>query len=353
MKSSTFTRIELQLILVAIVVAVALLAGVHIPPEAAILGAALTTQMTPAGARVVDPILTTAAQGYKNADLVCEVLFPVVPVDQRGGKIITFRKEDFELYATGRVPGQNTRRVQFGYDGAAFALEQHALEGTVPFEIMQDANAVPGINMGKVAVMKTQNIIALRCEKACADLARAAANYPASNKVTLAGVDQWSDYANSDPFDDVETAIEAVRAKIGRRPNAAVLGAKVMSKLKYHPKALDRIKYTGRDSVTAEMLAALFGLKKLAVGDAVYLDNAGAMNDVWGKDMVLGYTEIGTLQDMGLPSYGYTYRLRGFPIVETPYQDRNAKSWVYPATDELSPVIASNIAGYLIQSAVA
>ncbi len=324
-------------------------------PEAGSLGLgfALMGNMTPAQARVVDPILTTAAQGYKNADLVGDVLFPVVPVDQRGGKIITFRKEDFQLYATGRTPGANTKRVQYGYDGANFALEQHSLEGVVPFEIMQDANQVPGIDMGRVAVMKTQNIIALRTEKSRADIARTAASYPASNKVTLAGVDQWSDYANSDPSDDIETAKEAIRAQIGRRPNAGVIAAKVFAKLKYHTKILDRFKYTGRDSVTIEMLAALWEIPNLKVGDAVYLDAAGAMQDVWGKDVVLGFTEVGTLADMGLPSYGYTYRLRGCPHVEIPYQDRNAKSWVYPVTDELNPVMASNIAGYFIGSAIA
>ena len=82
-----------------------------------------------------------------SGDMVGDVLFPVVPVDQRGGKIITFGKEDFRLYATGRAPGSNTRRVQFGHSGGPFALAQHSLEGVVPFEIMQDANAVPGIDM--------------------------------------------------------------------------------------------------------------------------------------------------------------------------------------------------------------
>lgn len=61
-------------------------------------------QMNPAQARVIDPILTTAAQGYQNAEFVCGLLFPAVPVQQRGGKILTFGREDFRLYATGRTP---------------------------------------------------------------------------------------------------------------------------------------------------------------------------------------------------------------------------------------------------------
>lgn len=308
-------------------------------------------QLSPSQARVVDPILTEVARGYKNAEMVGDALFPEVPVDQRGGKIIEFRKEDFRLYATGRTPGSNTKRVQYGYDGTAFALEQHALEGTVPFEIMQEANAVPGIDMARVAVMKTQNIIALRTEKSQADIARDANKYAASNKVTLAGASQWNDPA-SDPNKNIEDAKQAVRGLIGRRPNTVMISAKVFASLTLHPDIIDRIKYTGRDVVTPELLASLWGVKRVVVGDAVYLDNADAMQDVWGKDVVVAYTEVGALRDMGLPSYGYTYRLRGYPIVEVPYQDRNAKSWVYPVTDELSPVMAGAVAGYLIQSAV-
>ena len=54
-----------------------------------------------------------------------------------------------------------------------------------------------------------------------------------------------------------------------------------------------------------------------------------------------------------MPSYGYTYQLRGYPIVELPYEDRNPKSWIYPVTDEVQPVIAGAEAGYLISAAVA
>lgn len=311
-------------------------------------------QMNPGQARVVDPILSTVAQGYKNSEFVGDALFPIVPVDQRGGKIISFGKEDFQLYNTGRAPGAKTGRVQFGHSAGSYALEQHSLEGMVPFEIMQEANQVPGIDMAKVAVMKVSNIIALRTEKAQADLATTPGNYAASNKVTLAGTSQWSDYTGtSNPSKDIAAAIEVVRSKVGKRANTVVLGAAVFAALKNHPVIIDRIKFTGRDVVTPELLASLWNVKRVLVGDAVYADDAGNFVDVWGKSVVVAYTEIGTLADMGLPSYGYTYRLRGNPAVELPYQERNSKSWIYPVTDELSPVVAGALAGYLFSAVVA
>lgn len=311
-------------------------------------------QQTLAQARVIDPILTTVAQGYRNAAFVGSALFPAVPVDQRGGKIVAFGKEDFMIYRTARAPGANTPRVQFGYSPAAYALEQHALEGQVPMEQMQEARQVPGIDQGQIAVRKVQNIIGLRLEKAQADLATAAANYPTGNKATLSGTAQWSDYTGtSNPSKDIETAKEAIRAKVGLRANTVVLGAAVFAALKLHPAIIDRIKYTGRDVVTVELLASLWDVQRVLVGDAVYASDAGAFSDVWGKFAVVAYTDMAGLPDMGVPTFGYTYQLRGYPVVERPYEDRNAKSWVYPVTDEVSPVIAASTAGYLLSAVVA
>lgn len=313
------------------------------------------SQITLAGARVTDPVLSTIAQGYSNAEMIAGALFPPVNVPSRGGKIVTFGKEDFMLYGSQRAPGENTKRVQFGYSSGNYALVDYGLEGQVPIEVMQEGMAVPGIDHGAMAVRKVSAIMALRLEKQAADIARTAASYAAANKNTaLTGTTLWSDLSASDPIANIETAKDAVRAATGKRPNTIVMGAAVMKSLRQHSKVIDRIKYTGRDVPTPELLAALFGVQRVLVGDAIYSNDAGtAFTDVWGKDVVVAYTELGNLADMGAPSYGYTYTLDGYPQAEEPYYDRNTKSWVYPVTRAEAPVLASASAGYLITNAVA
>lgn len=313
-------------------------------------------QMTPGAARVVDPVLSTVAQGYQNAEFVASALFPTVPVSQRGGNIITFGRESFMLYGTQRAPGENTRRVKFGYAGAPYALVDYSLEGQVPIEVSEEAANGPGIDLASGAIASVSAIMALRLEKSSADIARTAASYAAANKTTLSGTSQWSDFTAgvSDPIKDVTVAKEAIRAATGKRPNTIVMGALVFASLAMHPKVVDRMKYTGRDVATADLLASLFGVARVLVGDAIYSNDAGtAFTDVWGKDVVIAYTEVGTVRDAGLPSYGYTYQLSGYPAVEEPYYDRNTKSYVYPVARVEAPVMASASAGYLITNAVA
>ena len=312
-------------------------------------------QMTPSGARIVDPVLSTIAQGYQNSEMIASALFPSVTVPLRGGNIITFGKEDFMLYGTQRAPGENTKRVQFGYSGSSYALLDYSLEGQVPIEVIQEGQNGPGIDHSAMAVRKVSSIMALRLEKQAADIARTAGSYAAGNKVTLSGTSQWSDFTGtSQPIQNIETAKEAVRAATGKRPNTVLMGAAVMAKLRQHPIIVDRMKYTGRDIATAEILAALFGVQRVLVGDAIYSNDAGtAFTDVWGKDVVVAYTELGSVADMGAPSYGYTYTLQGYPLAEEAYYDRNTKSWVFPVTRAEAPVLASASAGYLITNAVA
>ncbi len=313
-------------------------------------------QMTPSGARIIDPVLSSIAQGYQNAEMIASALFPQVSVPLRGGNIITFGKEDFMLYGSQRAPGENTKRVQFGYSGGTYALVDYSLEGQVPIEVVQEGQNGPGIDHSAMAVRKVSSIMALRLEKQAADAARTAGSYAAANKVTLSGTAQWSDLTTgvSNPVNVIETAKEAVRAATGKRPNTVVMGAAVMAKLRQHPSIVDRMKYTGRDVATVEMLAALFGVQKVLVGDAIYSNDAGtAFTDVWGKDVVVAYTELASVADMGTPSYGYTYNLNGYPLAEESYYDRNSKSWVFPVTRAEAPVLASAAAGYLITNAVA
>jgi len=313
--------------------------------------------LSPTQARLVDPVLTGIAQGYKQLDFVGGLLFPTVQVGQRAGKIITFGKEDFMLYASERAPGENTKRIGFGFSGSPFALIDYSLEGSLPIETNQESNSPDKgytIDMARVTLMKTQDIMALRLEYQQAQLARNLANYGSSNKVTLTGTSQWSDYTGtSNPIKDIEAAKEAIRARTGKRPNVLVMGPATMSILRQHPVIVDRMKYTTRDVATADVLAALFGVARVVVGEGIFANDAGVFSDIWGKDVVLAYTELSTLAAMGTPTYGYTYQLRGYPLAETPYYDNNAKSWYFPVSRCEAPVIAGADAGYLIKNAVA
>lgn len=303
-------------------------------------------------AQVIDPILSTQARGYANQEFIGTRILPYADIPNRSMKVIRFGKDAFRRYMdTRRAPGAETKRVQFGYASDPVALKQEALEALVPDEISGDAQRVPGINLASTSIQTVQDIIALGREVEIAALVQNAALYPAGNKVALAGASKWSD-ASSDPADDIKAGQDAVRRMIGRKPNILTIGPDVFRALTKHPKIKDQFKYTGSDSITETMLAKYFNLEEVIVGNAVALpdgaDDATPAVDVWGNNAILSYRPKGS--NMLVPAFGYTYRLIGFPAVESPYYERNRKSWVYPLTEEYRPYVTGAEGGFLFQT---
>jgi hypothetical protein len=311
------------------------------------------SQMNPSQARVIDPILTEVARGYRSPKAaIANLLFPIVSVAARGGRILAFGPDDFKLVSTVRAPGAATKRVQFGYSSTPFSLVDHRLEGSVPMELQEEAQAVPGLSLTQSAVVRVQNMMALEREKAAADLARNDALYGSNNKETLSGTDQWSD-PDSDPFTAINDAKEVIRSQTGEYPNVLAMGPKVLTGLRSNPKVLDRLSTASdRPPATLAQLQALFELERIVAGEAVYHDGT-QFHDVWGKDAVLAYTTPASMQEMGSPNFGYTYQLSERPMVEEGYYDNNTNTWYFPVTDAYQPVLVGAAAGFVFKAAAA
>lgn len=301
-------------------------------------------------ARVIDPILSEHARGYSNAAFIGGVLFPTVDMPTRAAKRIEFGRESFKRYRTIRAPGARLGEVSFGYEGKTVSLTQHALSAKTPVEHQEEASEVPGIDVLRENLDVVLAVIALEKEIAQATLARTASLYAPTNKVALVGDDRWTD-PDSDPLAVVSDYKEVVRKRTGRRPNTMALAATAASALKKHPKLLEHYKHTTSSSITVEMMKSYFELTDIVVGDAIYDDDAGNSVDVWGNDAILAFVPPAGQRNMRLPGYGYTYQLRGHPMVEQAYYDKSVRSWRNDVFDEYSPELVGADAAVLIQNA--
>ncbi len=307
-----------------------------------------------AGARVVDPILSTVAQGYSSQDFVGKSLFPTAYVSASGGQIIEFDRDAFRLYTSRRSAGSDTRDIQLGYLGRPFSLQNHRLQGVVPREHQRDANVVAGIDLGARAMNTTMRALYLTLEVDQAALATTLANYPVPNRVTLAGGTKWTQ-TTVNPLIDVDTGREAIRQACGLYPNVMLASAVAFNVCKNNPNIVSRFQYNGMagtdaSQITPAMLAGLFNVKKFVVGAGVYWTDANVAVDIWGNNVVLAYVPEDGLGDPYEPSYGYTYTMDGHPSAEEAFWDNNKASWKYPVAFERQPVLSGITAGYLIQN---
>lgn len=300
-------------------------------------------------ARVIDPILTQHAIGYRDNSFVGLSVLPRVNVGQRGGQVLKFGKEAFALVNTRRAPGSDTARRSVGFGADRFALEQYSLEALVAREVAQEAAAVPGVDLVQRSINANLSTIQRGQEKEIADIVRSVGSYAQNHSASLTGTDKWSS-PDSNPIEAVADAASAVRGKIGVRPNTLVLGDAVADKLMRHAGLIELVKYSQVGMLTKDMLARLLNVQNIIVGEATYADDEGNFIDIWGNDAALVY--VPNAADYETPSFGYTYTLAGMPVVEQGYFDPRAKSDVYPITHEAQSVVTCPEAGFLFKAAV-
>ena len=303
----------------------------------------------------VNAVLTTHARGYSNASFIGQGLFPIAPMPARLAQRIEFDKRSFVRWNTSRAPGADYKFIDFGFTGAAVRLRQNALAAKVPVEYVEEAAAQPGIDLQMDAIDIVMEGIRLEHEVQCATIARTAATYANSNKVALTGAAKWN-VATGRPLQDVEAGKEAIRKSIGRKPNTLVLPGSVASALRTHPDIIGR--YVYKDSAPAyvsdDMLRAAFDVENLLVGNAIFAASETApLQDVWGTDAILAFVGPATggkRRNIALPSYGYTYNLQGYPVVQNGIWSDTNDSWINKVKDEWSVELVGPDAGYLIQA---
>ena len=303
--------------------------------------------------RVVDPVLSALALGYSNAEFIGDQLLPFVTLDKEGGKIPRFGKDVFRLYATERALRAKSNRINpDDVDGIDISLDEHDLE--YPIDYREDAEAA--FPLQTHATNRVVEGIRLRHEAMVASITQNPANYPTGNKIALSGSAVFTD-PNSDPEGVVDEAKAAVRNKIVKEPNTMVIGYKAWRALKRHPKLKAILSDARSRLVQIADLREIFEIENIVVGKGIYSTDNGVVTDLWGGNLVLAYVPKAAPAVAGdapvrsayEPSFGYTLRKKGNPVVDTRTED--GKLEIIRNTDIFRPYMLGAEAGYLVQGA--
>lgn len=312
----------------------------------------------------IDVPLTNLVVGFEPMGTIVQDIFPEVPVGKQSDKYYTWAKGDFfRIPNTKRAEKTKGQTVEFNVSSDSYFATNYAIVHEEAFETMVNADQVLKSREKRVRALK--NLLMLDWENRVASLISSGSNV--GSFTTLSGTSQWNDYANSDPFGDIITGMEAIRSTTGKEANLIEIPQSVMVQLKNHPDLVDRVKYTGSNDrpgqVTENALAALFGVDKILVGKSIKNTGseglADSFTDVWGKNVVLMHVGARADADGTDPSLGYTFRwnspqLGSRPFVAEIWNDpdggnfENRRVQTYQDEKLTAPEL-----GYVIDSAVA
>jgi hypothetical protein len=303
--------------------------------------------------RLVDPVLTELSLGYTNAEMVGPWLFPIAEMEKEGGKIPQFTREAFRIHNTQRALRAKSNRISpETIEGIDVVLEEHDLE--YPIDYREDADSAFALQEHATEVV-TEGI-QLRREKFCADIAQNPASYPAGNKIALGGSSQFTD-KSSDPIGVIEDGKDAIRGRIGKRPNTMVIGAQTRKALRNHPQIIERIKYSMKGVITLDLMREIFEVENIVCGEAVYSSEFDEFDDLWTDNIILAYVKpmkMATPQagrsarNYRDPSFGYTLRKKGQPMIDR--YTEGGKLELVRNTDIFKVQLVGADAGYLISN---
>lgn len=306
-----------------------------------------------------NPILTSLLLGMGQGSFAAEKLFPRLPQSLSSVMLAKVGDERFRKYNLRRAPGAPTKRVDIKYDGSTYTVDQYAVEVPIPRELLREADESRRLNVGnyldisRIAMVTANDILALDYEIEVATLATTPATYAAGHVVALAAGTKWSADTGT-PVDDIESAHNLIRKKIGRRANKLTLSADAYVALKNNIQVRSYLPDSQLGGPTLDQLKNILNVKEIVIGDAVWKDETDQGLDVWGNNAVLAYvpevSNNGGDISLAEPGFGFTNVIEGHPFAETPYYDNGAKSWIYGATYERRPNVAYNTAAVLFQN---
>ncbi|AEZ65659.1 capsid protein [Cyanophage S-TIM5] len=275
--------------------------------------------------RVIDPILTQLAQGYKNAEGVATFFGPAVSMNTRAGRTLVFGKEAFAAQSFLRAPGTNIQKIQNEFGTRSFALRQEAISWEIAEEVAAEAkNGAAQLDLRQYAAKDAANRLMQSWEVTVAGAVTDSSSYETSCVFDLAtrasGADQFNQ-ATSDIEVLIDEAKEAVRAQIGTYPNKMVISPDAFNALKRNKRIRD---FMQRGVLVNEAtLANIFGLDEIRVARRLKLNQtSGALENIYNNVAVLFYQPSGATDgfapamdaNYGNPAFGYTYTLAGYPI---------------------------------------
>lgn len=294
-----------------------------------------------------DAILSNISVQYRNAAYVGQLLMPVVPVKKKSDIYYKYdsKADRFRIPQTLRAPKTESKTVDWKVTTDGYVCDEYALNDLID-DIERD-NADAPLNLEVDTVEFLTDIIELAQEKRYVDLLTGASMTHGAT-ITV----KWEDYTNSAPIVDIETGKQDIHSRIFRSPNTLLLGKQVYDVLRNHPDILERIKYVQKGVVTAELMASVFEVDRVIVGEAGYNTKKEGQTAIygylWGKYAILAYVE--PRPGIKKFSLGYTFQSQAFQTRRARIELKHS-DWFEPSVVCVEKLVSVDC-GYLMTACV-
>lgn len=212
-----------------------------------------------------------------------------------------------------RAANGTYNRLEWNFEPDSFATEEFGLEGKV-----DQRNARKYANYFD-AELNTARLV-LHQVLLEAELRVAAQLFAPATFTTTPVTNEWDDWDDATPIDDVEACVQRVHAACGIWVNALVINKKVFRNMRNCAQIIERIQAAGAgksakaSEVSAEQIASVLDLEKVVVADGTYNSAnrgvAASLQSIWSDEYAM-VCKIATTDAIEEPCIGRTFHWSG------------------------------------------
>lgn len=266
----------------------------------------------------IDRALTNISVAYMqdaNA-FIADKVFPIVKVKRQSDVFYVYNKGDFMRdEAALRGAGTESAGGDYGVEAAdPYYCRKHAFHKDVTAEERANYDEPLDADRDATDFVTQKMLIRREMEWASKFFKEGIWGKEISGAASASGnnVVYW-DEPTSNPIKDITDAGVDMASKTGYKPNTLVLSPFAFNALKNHEDVLDRVKYTQKGIVTADLLATLFEVDNVYVAWSVVNTAAKGKEDnvnfIMGKHALLCYSN--PTPALKKPSAGYIFAWTG------------------------------------------
>lgn len=305
--------------------------------------------------------LTLVVLGYGEQALVGTRILPVLPFPTLQVQFPKFGYERMRLANTKRALRGEPKTIEISWTYISATLDERALGHKLDWREMHAA-ATGAFSFDALALgaQAAKSSVQLGRESDIATLLQTTGSYASGNYATVSSGAGWNEttdgVSNVNPMDVIDSGMETIRTKTGRRPNVFWCGRTAWRAILKNTNV--KAHFFGTTSpqgrITEAMVADELGLDEIVVGDAVYYNDSDTQVDLWGDYAGLVIRDKGGSAANPKPCFGFTGTLT---LGQAAGQDVTGwvRQWTHPGgyveqvdyVEFSTPWVALNTAGYL------
>lgn len=294
--------------------------------------------------------LTNISVRYTSPEHIGEMIFPTVVVQKLSDRYYVFDKSNLRLEETVKGDKSEANKGNYGISTGNYQIIPHSFEMLVtPGDI---ANADTAFSPMQDATEYCTDVIKTRLEYDIATNVMASSTY-ASTMQSTTGLPYWNN-SSGQVVSAVTSAKLKVAEQIGKLANTVVMDPYTLQGLRGNTTIRDQIKYTSGESISTELLARLFEIDRVLVGNATRnsavesITRSDSMGFMWSTGCAVLYVE----PNPGLrkPTFGYMFRTNSGRVVETRDATNIATGAKYVrVNDAFDDKVIDTSAGFLLR----